>query len=303
MGAKEAAKIQAKAIAEAQKFVFKNLDPAVISGMATAADVENQKQRAALQAILDPALSQLRYQSQNQLLEQAGQIGQGPQDQLAQQAAMEAMAGGAPTQDLKTRLIDAALTELDAGATLPPDVQAELVQAGLERAGMVTGRAGPTGIGGTLIRQEVGQGALKLQADHQARAQSLIQSASNLEAQRQQILQGLFPALQAKDVSQNSMAQSGLLTSEGLRPEAGLSGSDIANIWLARVGATSQLQQQAGAVRAAGALGAAQAWAPAIGQAIQTVGNSIPSGWFSGGTPTATQRAVDRSLAAGPVYR
>lgn len=283
--AKDAAKIQAKALKAAQDYVFKNLDPAVVAPIATAADVENQKQRLALQAILDPSLAALRQTSQQQLLAQAQGIGQGPQEAIAQQAAAEAMAGGAASQDLKTRLIDTALMELEAGATLPPDVQAELVQTGLERAGMVTGRAGPTGIGGGLIRREIGQGALKLQADRQARAASLAQTASNLEAQRQQILQGLFPALQAKDVSQQTQLQSGLTLSEGLKPEAGLTGSDLAQIWLARVGATSQLGQQAGAVRAAGALGAAQAWAPAIGQAIQTVGPAVGqatglSGWL-----------------------
>lgn len=299
-GAKEAAEIQAKAIEKARKFVFENLDPAVIQGQATAADTEHEKQRLALQAILDPSLSQLRYTASDQLLDQTQRLGTGPQEAVAQAAAAEALAGGPAMQDLKTRLIDAAMMELDAGASLPPDVQAELVQTGLERAGMVTGRAGPTGIGGTALRQELGQGAIKLQADRQARAAMLSQTASGLEAQRQQILQSLFPALQAKDLSNIQASQGALMTSEGLKPESGLSGSDIANIWLARVGATSQLSQQAGAVKAAGALGASQAWAPAIGQAVGTLGNAMPDwqtvrGWFQG-SPSANDTTQQKYL-------
>lgn len=271
-----------------------------MADQALAGDIAREQQRLALQAQLDPALSATRYTAQQKLLQQVQGIGMGPEEAIAQQATAEALAGGPATTDLKNRLIDAAMMELDAGATLPPDVQAELVQTGLERSGMVTGRAGPTGIGGGLIRREIGQGALKLQAERQARAMNLAQSASALEAQRQQVLQNLFPALQAKTLGSMSAASGALGTSASLVPEAGLSGADLANVWLARVGATSQLGQQLGAVKAAGALGAAQAWAPAIGQAVGTLGNTV-GGWFT--RPSATQGAVDQSLAAGPVYR
>lgn len=302
-GAKEAAKIQAKAVQQAQQFVYNSLDPAVVGDQALAGDIAREQQRLALQAQLDPALSATRYAAQQRLLEQVQGLGTGPQEVIAQQAAAEAMAAGPATQDLKTRLIDAALMELEAGATLPPDVQAELVQAGLEKSGMVTGRAGPTGIGGTLLRREIGQGALRLQGERQARAMNLAQSASALDAQRQQILQNLFPALQAKDLANMSAASGALGTSASLVPEAGLSGADLANVWLARVGATSQLGQQLGAVKAAGALGAAQAWAPAIGQAVGTLGNTV-GGWFTRpSAPSSTQGAVDRSLYSGLVSR
>lgn len=283
---KDAARIQASAIKEAQAFVYNNLDPQVIQGQATAADVQREQQRLALQSMIDPALSQLRYQSSNQLLAQGAQIGQGPQEMIAQQAATEAMASGGPINDLKTRLIDAAMQELELGATLPPDVQAELVQAGLEKSGMVSGAATSKGLGGNLIRKEVGQGAIKLQADRQARAAALAQTASGLETQRQQILQGLFPALQAKDL-QNLQASQGLLgTSANLVPEAGLSGSQIANIWLNRVGAVGGLGVDAAKAQATGVLGSAAAWSPAIGAAAGAVGNALPSfqdirGWFS----------------------
>jgi diguanylate cyclase (GGDEF)-like protein len=56
------------------------------------------------------------------------------------------------------------MVEMEAGATLPPDVQAELVKAGLERSGSVSGAAGSPGFGGNIIRKLIGQEALKLQA-------------------------------------------------------------------------------------------------------------------------------------------
>ena len=59
--------------------------------------------------------------------------------------------------------------------------------------------------------------------------------------------------------------QSVLQQSNAIMPNAGLSGNDIANLWLARVGATTSLNRDSANVAARGAQGVAQAWQPAIG--------------------------------------
>jgi hypothetical protein len=282
-----AAAIQAKALRDARDYVFTQLNPDIVGGHAVQGDVDRAKQRLALQAIIDPSLSALRYSTQGALAGQQAGIGQGNADAIAAQAASEALNPAANTADLRSRLINAAISELDAGATLPPDVQAEFVRAGLEKAGMVTGAASPKGIGGTLLRKEIGTRALALKQQRQQNAAALGATASTLESQRQALLASLFPNLQQQQLSNIGANQSILNQSNTMVPEAGLSGTDIANLWLARVGATNQLSTQAANAQAAGALGTAAAWGPAIGQAAQTLGNNAGniyntvSGWFS----------------------
>jgi hypothetical protein len=286
-GATEA---QIAALTRARDFVYNELAPSRVSGEAVAADVQRAKDRLALQAMIDPSLSQLRFDASGKLLQQVGQIGQGVEQQLAQQAAAEAMASGAGNVDLRNKLIDAAMAELDAGASLPPELQAELVQSGLEKAGMVTGAASPKGIGGTLLRKTIGSEAIKLQGERQARAAALSQAASSLEAQRQSILGTLFPNLNSMKLSNIGATAGALGTSNQMVPEAGLGGNDIANIWLARVGATNQLNQSAADVAARGTMGLAQNNANMLGAATGYLSSALPStgsayntvrGWFS----------------------
>lgn len=270
------AKEQRNAVTQARNFVFNNLNPSVISRQATMADAMRAKQRLALQANVDPALAQIRTNAQNQLLAQSGEIGQGVEQQLAKIAAANALESNQQTTDLKTRLIDSALAELDAGASLPADVQAELVKAGLERSGMVSGNTNPTGVGGTIARQVLGSGALALKQQRLANVQNLTGTAANLETQRQQILASLFPSLNAMKL-QNIQATAGVLNqSNAMVPEAGLGGTDIANIWLARTGAVNQLNQSAAdiASRNTGAQG--QIWSNAVGQLGQQISNAFP---------------------------
>jgi hypothetical protein len=192
---------------------------------------------------------------------------------------------------VKASLIDAALKEISAGATLPPDVQAELVQTGLEKSGMVTGKAGAQGVGGQLIRQLIGTAGINLQGERQKRATALAGAAQELEASRQSILQNIFPNLSAVQLNQLTGQQNVLNQSNSMVPQVGLSGSDIANLWMARVGATNQLAQAGADARAAGGMAAAQAWQPAIGAAIRGAGSLMPTArqaWGSVFGPSTT---------------
>lgn len=276
---RSATNAQIAALQQAQQFVYNELDPTVIGGYALGADAERAKNRLALQAQIDPALSQLRFDASGNLLRQTNAIGTGIQEQVGQQAAIEALNNGASTNDLRDRLIDAAKQELDAGATLPPDLQAELVQTGLEKAGMVSGAASPKGFGGTLVRKELGKAAITLQQQRQQQAAALAGTASSLEGQRQAILGSLFPSLNNMQLSNLAATNAALGTANQMVPEAGLGGNDIANIWLARVGATNQLNQSAADAAARGTMGVAQAWAPAVGQGAQALANNAGSAW------------------------
>jgi hypothetical protein len=275
---KKATEMQIAALEKQAKFIYDELEPGKISGLATDADVKRAKDQRALAEILDPALAAARYEAESKILE--GVRGLGPDStamRVGEQAATEALAGIPQMDELKARLIDTALQELDLGGTLPPDVQAELVKAGLEKSGLTTGVASPQGIGGTMLRQILGTAGLQLRQQRQQQASALAGQAQNLEASRQNILQQLFPNLSGVQLGQLAGAQNVLGTAEALTPEAGLTGQDIANLWLKRVGATGEIMSQQANAAKSGALGQAQAWQTGINTAIPYITNSLPS--------------------------
>jgi hypothetical protein len=283
---KTATQMQIDAIERQKQYLYANLDPSVVNNQALGADANLAANRLALQGLIDPNLLSTRRAAEQGLLEQVGQVGKGNAAAVSGAATGEALAGTPGMNEAKQKLIEAANKELEAGATLPPDVQAELVKAGLEKSGMVTGHASAQGTGGQILRTILGTAGVQLQQQRQKQAAGLLESAQNLTASRASILQNLFPSLTSTQL-QNLQGTAGALgTADSLAPNAGLSGSNIANIWLARVGATNQLTQQGAQAAANGAMGLGNVWGSAIGGGANALGNSgagqILSGWLSG---------------------
>lgn len=285
----QATQMQIDALNRQRQFVFNNLDPSVIGPQASQADLNNALTRLANQGIIDPSLLGSRYQSETQINDMLGKIGV-DSSQVANVAKNEAIAGTPGMEAAKDQLVAAAQKELSAGATLPPDVQAELVKAGLENSGMVTGSASGKGTGGQILRTILGQAGIALQQQRQQHAAGLLTTAQNLDQSRQNILQSLFPNLSKVQLANLGGTQSVLTQSNSMLPGGGLSGNDVANIWLARVGATNQLAQNAANAAAQGALAQGSIWGNLTGGLTRTIGgsdlgnawNSV-SGWFGGG--------------------
>lgn len=263
----EATEKQIEAIEKQRQFVFDQLDPAKIANKARQADTNRAQDRLRLQGIVDPELLKQRYDSQKQISDRLAGMTGDEADKVASIATKEAIAGTPGLNDVKTKLIDAAMQELNAGATLPPDVQAELMQAGLERTGQMSGAATTEGFGGNILRQIIGTAAVQLKADRQQRATALAQAAQDMDVKRQAVLGQLFPNLVNKSVSKLGAAQSVLGQSNQMVPEAGLGGTDIANLWLARVGATNQLAQSAADIASRGSIAQAGAIGKMVGGA------------------------------------
>lgn len=272
----DATKAQIKAIEKQRQFVFDQLNPKKIANKARIADTNRAQDRLRLQGIVDPELLKQRYDSQKQISDRLAGLTGDEADKVASTAASEAIRGTQGLEDIKTKLIGEAMNELNAGATLPPDVQAELVQAGLERTGQTTGSSA-SGVRGNILRELIGSAAIQLKADRQKRATELAQAAQDMDVKRQAVLGQLFPNLVQKSVSKLGAAQGVLAQSNQMVPEAGLGGTDIANLWLARVGATNQLAQSAADVAARGAIGQGAAWANAIGAGVKGAGDLLNS--------------------------
>jgi hypothetical protein len=72
-------------------------------------------------------------------------------------------------------------------------------------------------------------------------------------------------------------------------PAAGMTGTDVANIWLARVGAANSLTQQVGNVQSNAALAQGNIWNSAMGGIGTNVNTAIDIGkkiWGPGSTTT-----------------
>jgi len=272
---KDATEAQIEALEKQREWVFKQLDPTKIGNKARQADVQRAQERLRLQGIVDPELLKQRYQAERLISDRLAGLQGDEADRVASVAAEEAIRGTQGLEDVKTKLIGEAMNELNAGATLPPDVQAELVQAGLEQGGSATGKASGRGLGGNILRELIGTAALQLKADRQARATQLATAAQEMDVRRQSILGSLFPNLAAKSLGKLQATQSVLQQSNQMVPEAGLGGTDIANIWLARVGASNQLAQSAADVAARGGMGQAQILGSTLGAAGSAAGNIL----------------------------
>jgi len=288
---------QLAAIDRARKYLFDNLDPQNIAQQAKIQDLDNAKARLEAQSQLDPELLASRYEAEGRIRKQSAELGI-TSKAVADQAVAEALAGGDTASQGKQALIDAALEQLSAGATLPSDVQAELVKAGLEKSGMVTGAASPKGVGGQLTRQLIGTAGIQLQQQRQAQAAALLGQAQNLETARSGILGQLFPSLAQTQLGVLGGEQSVLEQSNRIMPQAGLTGNDIANLWLQRVGATGALNRDSANVAAAGAQGINQAWAPAIGAASNFAASSLPTfrSVISGANRSANEAAFNEQF-------
>lgn len=290
-----AVRMQQQALQQQRDFVFSQLSPETINAQATNADVQQILSQLALQNEIDPSLSKVREVAQKKLLEQTQNLG-AQSGQVADAATAEALAPNSVAQN-KQALIDAALKQLKLGASLPPDVQAELVQSGLEQSGMVTQGASGQGVGGQLLRTILGSAGVNLQMQRQQQASQLLASAQNLETSRANILQGLFPNLTQNQLSNMAGAASAFQTANGAAPNVGLNGTNIANIWLARVGATNQLTQSAANIGAQGAMAQGNIWGQALGGATRAA-SPLANQLWSSINPQYTGSAAPGTLSA-----
>lgn len=293
---KEATQMQIDALNRQKDFVFEQLDPNVIGPIATQADVDRAKNQLSLQAQIDPALLAQRYASENAIGQTASELGTGsPSDQISQLAVSEAKAGMPGGKEAQKALIDAALNELSLGATLPPDVQAEIMKAGLEKTGQVQGTAGAQGVGGQVLRTLLGTAGINLKQQRQQNAANLTKTAADLEQSRAGILGSLFPNLQNQQLNTLKGQQSVLQQSNALVPQAGIGGSDVANLWLARVGATNQLAQSSANAAAAGGAAQGQIWGNTVANVAPYAGGALSGAynWAKGLVSPSSSVSMD----------
>jgi hypothetical protein len=295
---KGAAAAQQAAIAKELNNVNLGMDPETVNALSVNAGREQAVNQLALQKLVDPNLAATRQAAGADVLKGVEDINNpNSQSNLIARAAVENATTGSQGLDQgKSALIDAALAQLKQGATLPPDVEAQMVQAGLQQGGSATGSASGTGLGGNILRTVLGTAGLNLQAQRQSQAAGLLQQAGVLQQQKQTTLSTLFPSLASTQLANLSGTAGALKLSNDLVPNTGLSATDTANLWLQRVGAQNALYGGSGTVEAQKKIGQGQAWSQAIGTAASDIGSSVSGmggmgGGMGGGAPVKTGSA------------
>lgn len=273
---KSIANKQIAALERQRQFVYDALDPDRVGRKALAADIKNAKERLKLQKELSPELYAARGEAEAKIRESLKNLGV-TSDLVADQAVKEALTGTDTAAQGKQALIDRALEELNAGATLPSDVQAELVKAGLEKGGMVVGAASPRGFGGQITRQLLGSAALELKRQRQADAAGLLGQAQNLENSRAALLGTLFPNLANTQLAKTAGMQAIYNTINSTMSPAGLTGGDVTNLWLARVGQSANMAREQAQAQALASTNIAATWQRAAGSAIPYAANALPT--------------------------
>lgn len=292
--AAKAASIQKNAIAQQQAILSKKLDPEVLNGLAQRADAERVKNRLALQKEVDPELAALRQQGKEQLLANANIPEESKQSsQLANQLFEETKQQDPRLEAIKNSILDAAQKEISAGATLPPEFQAELVRSGLSTGSQAGIAIDKNSIGGGVARA-LGLAGVQLKQQRQQAAQSLATTGQNLVSARTNILASIFPKLRDLETTRRQEAAQNFGLGDATLPESGLSGQDLANVEIAKQkGLANAIGQQA-AVKtaqaqnngniASGLIGAGTALAGGVANQIGAVRAAGPNMLGVGGT-------------------
>lgn len=233
-----AAKSAAKKAASAQGAGYDALEYVDIDKMndtALAGDKKRFENSLNLQKEVDPTVAGLREEGAKGMLE--GLKDDGAND-LLKQLTEEGQTDSPKRAALINQLFDQAQTELDSGATLPPEFQQELVRSGLEK----TGAAGTTGSGaaGVENRTLLGRAGLDLQAHRRDQAASLLSTADALKQRRAAILADTLGASNsAKNQTAARQANAYAIGAAGV-PQAGLSGADLVNLNLTNLSQKNQ---------------------------------------------------------------
>lgn len=198
-------------------------------------DLDKYKAQFAAQQQVDPTGAALRTKGEAGVLSAINQDASG--NTIAQQTLnQEKTLSDQQTpqeNDVVNSLIARAKSDLAAGATLPPEFQAELVRSGLSGAAAngqsLNGEAGA----GTNVRTLEGSAGIQLQAQRQNEAIQAASSAGDIQSRRASILSGL-------SVLDNNLRGAQLQRSAGAAglgfssvPNIGLSGAQVGDLSLA----------------------------------------------------------------------
>lgn len=293
--ANKAAKARQRALDSVQ-----TTGPDAVNKLAQNADEERYTGQLALQKRVEPNAAAAR---ESGLKELAGSV-RTEQDVKAEQAANAAYdelgQEDPQTAALRQQLLADAKAELDRGAELPPDFQAELVKAGLEtssRSGVGVSRMGAAG---QTQRKLIGSAGLALKQQRTQNATAAVGAETQFQSARQRVLAGLSSQLMQIGNNRQARATNAVGVAQQLTPEYGLSGREMASLELRRQDQENQKKLGTGEIQAGKALAQGQYVAELAGTAASAAQTGIGIYGASVGAPKAAP-APAYSAPAPPV--
>lgn len=327
--AKKAADAQTQAVRDQEAILRKNLDPAALNRLAQTMDRERIISRRKLQEEQDPELARLRQYGKDELLKEFQRPAESLNSQKAANQLFNENIQDPRMAALKESIIAKAQEDLDRGAELPPEFQAELVRSGLN-----TGAGSGIGVSrnqvGGVTSRLLGGAGIELERQRTAEAQQLAGTAQNLTASRANILSSIFPTVKAAEDAKLQRAAGAFQVGDSALPQSGLSGSDAVNLEVSRrnaqiaargkrgeISAMNQIargEANAAYIQAAGSaisgglggLGALGGASGAVGGAAPNVSYIPQTGLYSDvgmpGQRTPQQQAIFNQISAGYGY-
>lgn len=286
----KAYKKQREGITKQKAFLKENFDPKKLSELSLKYDKGYLERRLDLQRELDPEMAEIRELGKEQLLQQ---IQRDPSSlgttQVANQMVRENLNEDPASAAIRSRFLEQANRELDMGAELPPEYQAELVRAGLTGGAQAGIGADRRAIGGTVSRLLGGAG-IQLQGQRQNQAMELAGQADQLAQSRQKILSNIFPSVAANEADTARRAATAFALGQETMPEAGLTGREVLGLDISQKQGELGLIQGYHDLSAQNQLARGRAMGNIVGAAAGgSIGNALSPGSFQMTDPTTGQ--------------
>lgn len=266
---------------------MKPLDIEELKTLASDTDIERFKRQFEVQRENDPTFAALRDQGGAALLRGLIEDGAGTSSaDTSYKAASEEAAKGRGETDLFIKdLLDRAKADLDAGATLPPEFQAELVKAGLESAGSQGLSIEGRGAAGSEIRRLLGSEGLALKERRETSARTNLGAAATLRENRMKALSELATLGSNLSTAKASRATSAAAVGSAAVPAIGLTGADAVKFSAANTDFENQRKLALGGVKGNKALNNGAMFSSilgSVGGALTSTGQPL-KGSFIGG--------------------
>lgn len=263
-----------------------SLDTGTAKAEAKQADLDRFKGSIAAQKKYDPLLAQLRETGASALADiLQDDLHKNQEDSVLAQMVKENVPADTKRNAVRDLLLDKAKENLDLGATLSPEYEAELVRAGLSTGSGVRPTAeGPVGV---RMRELIGVQGEALKQQRQATAQSELGLVTNMDSARAQILGNLTSSLVQVQNARADRAGLASRLGETAMPGIGLAGGDVVNLHLKQIQMKNRQMMALANAAAGNKLMNAETTGKEIGAATNFLGNAIGGmgGGGSGGTP------------------
>lgn len=271
--ADKATKAQKEGVEQQNKLLKGNMNPDKLNNLAQRFDKDRARNRIEFQKEIDPELAALRQKGKEELLAQANLDRTTTDSALVAKELFNEVKQADPRMEaLKDSLITRAQESIDAGATLPPEFQAELVRAGLNEGAQAGIGFDKSTIGGGVARV-LGSAGIQLQQAREQQAIELAGAAQNITNSRVNILATVFPKLRDLESVNRQDALVNFQVGDSTLPQVGLTGQDAVNIQIAKTRAKGALLQKSADIKAQGAIDQGQYTGALIG-----AGTSLVSG-------------------------